>query len=116
MNWSKAPVLIRDLRIGYMIPELRILVAKKTVMHVARIVYGAVCLVIVLPIIAISATGQVVTALGEWLGDVIDPIWEPSKWLKRQEQLNIKASHEIVAVEEIRRRAFGEFQPKVMPK
>jgi hypothetical protein len=116
MNWQKAPSLIRELRIAYIIPELRVLVAKNIGLCFIRWIYEAMCLVIIAPILCIGITGQLLATLGEWLGEKVDPIWKPSRWLRDKELANLEMSHTIVPVKEIRRRVYNEYEPEILPK
>ena len=116
MDWRKAPSLIRELRIGYMIPELRSLVAKNVAMCLVRWAYGAFCVAIIAPIAIIGLFGAVMTSAGEWLLKVVDPIWGPSRCLRRHEVANLEASHAIMPVEEIRRIAYGEIVSAICQK
>lgn len=105
MNWRKAPIIIREIRLAWMIPEIR-----KPVLATIGFRIGIwLTLPITVALLAVPfgmlLFGQVMRDAGEWLCSVIA---SPTAFFHERKRKMLDIAHDIMPIKEIQRRAYGE--------
>lgn len=110
--WTKMPAIIRELRIAWVIPELRPFIRVNVMLRLTRWALLPFQIVLSLPVGAFALVAAALIFLTE-RGTAA--IWKPSHALRESQQENVRRTREIMPTEEIRRRAFGE-EVSILPK
>ena len=106
------PPIIRELRIAWVIPELRPLIRVNVLLRLTRWALLPFQIILSLPVGAFALVAAALIFLTE---RATAAIWKPSHALRERQDKNVRRTLEIVPRDEIRRRAYGE-NVSILPK
>lgn len=109
MYWKRAPAIVREIRIAIIIPEIRRHVLKTVAIRLAMYVVAVPTAAVMMPGAAIYLALKGVCMVLEIIGDAVRV---PATALRYRVSVSVEAGHNLMPVEEIQRRAYGE-GPKI---